>query len=117
MEHDSKCELVKGREAWAKKGLTFSSEEWHTLMYATKPVMCACHRRQHGGLRPGEPTFSEMIAMGQNFLTFCANNNFGGFFQEGSVTGRFKVEGPELEVRERKEGRVIEVDFRNRRKL
>ena len=54
--------------------------------------------------------------MGQNFLTFCANNNFGGFFQEGSVTGRMKVNNPPLETRERKEGRVIEVDFKNRRR-
>lgn len=108
--HDLKCELPGMIAAWGKKGVHPSGDEVGLIREATRPVMCACSTRSRRELRPGEPTFNEMKVMNENYLNFLVGLRMGKKVKIDPPLS--KKWGPET-----KAGRVIEVDFRNRRRL
>lgn len=112
MEHDEKCELVDFI-AEMSSGMTFSKKDIFTLKDMTRPVMCAClfrsrHDRTELGWGVSQATLD---LMRQNFQRTVGNKNLG--IPHRVVVSRSALAPPIWE----KDGRVIEVDFRNRRRL
>ena len=111
--HDEKCELVNFM-ADLSRMVSLTNADIKTLMETTRPLMCACRmrRKRVGNLPIYMPEEQVLRRMHENFLLTVANKNLGV-----PIPGRIqmkKARGPKLKAGQ--EGKLIRVDFRNRRR-
>lgn len=114
MKHYPNCELVTFRTSMLGHGLVLNAFDWQVVLGTTYPMMCWCSQRL--GNEKWDPTPLQFDQMFQNFARFCANNFSMTPRRRGKTVETIRRN---LKLDEMKEsrGQVIEVDFRNRRRL
>lgn len=118
MEHDSKCERIHVAQALARGRLNLTSEEFKKLVAEQLPGKCACWcwERKNVGPFTGSNKFLKERTSQYILIARASKVKLEELEELGkSRSGRL---GEELKPEDGADGgKVIEVDFRNRKKL